>query len=225
MLCNNCGNQINEGDKFCTQCGTPVPQERLCPNCQNKLADNAIFCGQCGTKVGEAPQTAPANNNPYTPPVYQQPQQTAYNQAAYSQPAYQNNSGAQYNPAGPQPQKYYMISKYVGEPTVGIAKSTGTLAVYPDHLEYTKALGNALGNMVGLAGMAIGAAKEKKENGKVEYYGYQDIQTAYVGKYMGINPAVVLVLTDGQVFSFNGTFTSQAASNIVNTILYYKGNI
>ena len=224
MFCNKCGNQINDGEKFCTQCGTPVPQERLCPNCQNKLADNAIFCGQCGTKVGEVPQTAPVNNNSYTPPVYQQPQQTAYNQAAYSQPAYQNNSGAQYNPAGPQPQKYSMISKYVGEPTAGIAKATGAFVVYADHIEFTKTLGNSLGNAFGLVGMAV-AAKKASQDGKVEIYNFNDLQTAYVGKYMAMMPSVVLLFNDGQVLSFCGTFTNQTASNIVNTILYYKGNI
>lgn len=209
MFCNNCGNQINEGEKFCTQCGTPVPQERLCPSCQAKLPDGAIFCGQCGTKVGEAPKVTPpgGGGNPYT----------QNNPGTYQNTGYQ----AGYNPQ--QPQKYLLISKYVGEPTVGIAKATGTLAVYPDHLEYTKTLGNALGNL-GLATMVAASHAEKKEGGKVEYYNYQDIQTAYVGKYMGINPAVVLVLNDGQVFSFNGTFTNQTASNIVNTILYYKGN-
>lgn len=227
MLCNNCGNQINEGDKFCTQCGTPVPQERLCPSCQTKLADNANFCPQCGTKVSDAPQAAPVNQNPYMPPVYQ-PQQATFNQAAYtqptySQPAYQNNSGAQYNPAGPQPQKYYMASKYVGEPTVGIAKSSGTVAVFPDHIEYTKQFGNALSNLT-LVTMIASARADKKANGKVEFYPYQDIQTAYVGKYAGLMPTLVLIMNDGQIFSFAGPFTNQSASNIVNTILYYKNN-
>lgn len=209
MFCNKCGNQINEGDKFCTKCGTPVSQERLCPKCQCKLPDGAAFCGQCGAKVSETPQFTPANSG--------------------SSSYVQNNSGYQPNPgyhAGfnpQQPQKYSMISKYVGEPTAGIAKATGTLAVYTDHLEYTKTFGSSLGNAFGLVGMAV-AAKKANQDGKVEIYNYQDIQTTYVGKYMAMMPTVVLVMNDGQVFSFCGTFTNQTASNVVNTILYCKEN-
>ena len=62
----------------------------------------------------------------------------------------------------------------------------------------------------------------KKEESSVEVFYYRDVQTAYVGKYAALMPAVVLVMNDGQVFSFNGTFTNQSASNITNTILYNK---
>lgn len=219
MFYEQCGNQILNGAKFCTRCGTPVHRERVCPNCQNKLSDSAIFCAQCGMRVDAAPQAAPVNSNPYTPPVHQQPQQPQ--QAAYTQQSYQNT---QKNTAGFQPQKYSMISKFVGEPTAGIAKATGTMTVYADRLEYSKTFGNALGNAFGLVGMAVSANKAKQD-GKVEIYHYHDIKTAYVGKYMAVMPSVVLLLNDGQVFSFNGTFSNQAANKIVNIILRYKGNV
>lgn len=216
MTCNNCGHQLNEGDKFCSQCGTPVPQEKRCSKCQAILADDDIFCSQCGTRYGAAPQPDP---QPYYPPHNPHNQNTFGGNANQSQ--YQNNGyNPGYNPA--QPKKHMLISKYIGEPTVGIAKATGTLYVYQDRLEYVKQLGNALGGGIGAIGMAAAANKMKKEEGKVEVFYFQDIQTAYVGKYAALMPAVVLVMNDGQVFSFNGSFTNQSAANIVNTILYNK---
>lgn len=194
MFCNKCGTQINEGEKFCTQCGERVPEEKVCPVCNNKLADGVVFCGNCGTKVG---------NETFNPD---------------NRRRVDNN-----RPVYPTNQSYKMISFYHGEPTVGIAKATGTLTVNPDHLEFKKQLGNALGGQFGLVGMAV-AAKKATQNGKFDVFAYQDIQDAYVGRYAGIMPAVVIMMNDGQVYSFNGSFTKESASRIVNTILDYKAN-
>lgn len=56
--CTKCGKQLNENDKFCTTCGTPVENEssepkRFCRQCGNLLAPGAKFCDVCGK---EAPQ-------------------------------------------------------------------------------------------------------------------------------------------------------------------------
>ena len=214
MICNNCGHQLIEGDKFCPRCGTPIPQEKRCPQCQMILAEDDLFCRQCGTRYDAAPQSDPQS---YYPPHNQHNQ----NPFGGNTNQYQNNG---YNPVShsAQPTKYMLISKYIGEPTVGIAKATGTLYVYQDRLEYVKQLGNALGGAMGALGIAAAAAKMKKEESSVEVFYYRDVQTAYVGKYAALMPAVVLVMNDGQVFSFNGTFTNQSASNITNTILYNK---
>ena len=251
MFCTKCGTKIYDGDKFCTQCGTPAIREDLCPNCQSKLPEGAIYCGQCGTKVKNAPQPAPAPvvspavqpeqptvQTPEPEPQFQpspiQPVQPIVQAPAPEpqfqpspvqpvQPQYQPSPAPAYaSPISAQPQKYSMISKYIGEPSVGIAKATGPLLVYPDRLEYTKSMGNALGNL-SLVTMAA-AAHAAKKDGKVEVYYYANIKNAYVGKYMGITPTVVIVLNDGQVLSFTGTFTNQSASSIVNTILSYKSS-
>lgn len=251
MFCTKCGTKIYDGDKFCTQCGTPAIWEDLCPNCQNKLPEGAIYCGQCGTKVKNDPQPAPDpvvspaaqpvqpivqaptpepqfQPSPIQPvqPFVQAPTPEPQFQPSPLQPVqpqYQPSPAPSYaSPISAQPQKYSMISKYIGEPSVGIAKATGPLLVYPDRLEYTKSMGNALGNLSLVTMVAASHAAQK--DGKVEVYYYANIKNAYVGKYMGITPTLVIVLNDGQVLTFTGTFTNQSASSIVNTIMSYKSS-
>jgi len=50
MKCLNCGNELAEGIKFCSECGTPVPKNKFCINCGTKLVPEAKFCPECGTK-------------------------------------------------------------------------------------------------------------------------------------------------------------------------------
>jgi len=50
MKCINCGNELREGVKFCSSCGTKVEEEKQCPKCGYKLEENDKFCSQCGTK-------------------------------------------------------------------------------------------------------------------------------------------------------------------------------
>ena len=52
-ICSNCGNQINDGDLFCTECGKPVPQGRVCPHCGVGISDDDVFCINCGKKLDE----------------------------------------------------------------------------------------------------------------------------------------------------------------------------
>ena len=56
--CTKCGATINDGEKFCTSCGTPVEvvrvsANRFCRQCGNMLTPGAKFCDVCGK---EAPQ-------------------------------------------------------------------------------------------------------------------------------------------------------------------------
>ena len=225
MFCKNCGKSLKTSDKFCSWCGIPIIQMRVCPQCQNKLTDNALYCEQCGTKVGRVQQTVPKRDTDFdgTATGYQANFETFQKSNVQTNMNMYQNFDTQPAPAfnSQQCQKYRMISKYEGEPTVGIAKSTGTLAVYSDHIEYTKKMGNALGN-ISLITMGAAARAEKKKGGAVELYSYEDIQTARLGKYMGLMSAVVLIFKNGQVISFNGTFTTQSANDIINTILRYK---
>ena len=46
--CPNCGVEVEEGAKFCGECGAPVPQVKECPQCHAKWPIRARFCGDCG---------------------------------------------------------------------------------------------------------------------------------------------------------------------------------
>lgn len=57
MICSKCNNEIPNGAKFCTVCGTPVaaePAKILCAKCGLELAAGAKFCTSCGTPVAAA---------------------------------------------------------------------------------------------------------------------------------------------------------------------------
>ncbi len=61
--CENCGSPIHAGKKFCTSCGTPVPEtaavesepapaaNKFCPYCGAKLEEDSAFCSTCGKKL------------------------------------------------------------------------------------------------------------------------------------------------------------------------------
>lgn len=52
MNCSVCGSFIQDGAKFCAECGAPVIREVFCTNCGNKLTKEQKFCPQCGTAAG-----------------------------------------------------------------------------------------------------------------------------------------------------------------------------
>ena len=52
VTCPKCGALIT--GKFCTECGTPRPEEtaeKVCPKCGEKVAPDAKFCMNCGEKL------------------------------------------------------------------------------------------------------------------------------------------------------------------------------
>lgn len=79
MFCRNCGKQISDGVKFCSNCGMAqeisqpeiqdtqtVEQEtraKLCKNCGVELNDGVKFCSECGTAI-EARQTVASTQQP-----------------------------------------------------------------------------------------------------------------------------------------------------------------
>ena len=48
MICNNCGAEIEEGMKFCGECGEAVPQVKICVSCGAEIAIRMKFCPECG---------------------------------------------------------------------------------------------------------------------------------------------------------------------------------
>ncbi len=61
MKCANCGEEIEEGMRFCGTCGAPVPQEKACVSCGAKIPLKMKFCPECGApQDGSRPKAAAA---------------------------------------------------------------------------------------------------------------------------------------------------------------------
>ena len=48
--CSVCGTELEEGQKFCFECGAPIPQTKKCIYCGTELPLKMKFCPECGTK-------------------------------------------------------------------------------------------------------------------------------------------------------------------------------
>ena len=48
--CSVCGTELEKGQKFCFECGAPVPQTKKCIKCGIELPLKMKFCPECGTK-------------------------------------------------------------------------------------------------------------------------------------------------------------------------------
>lgn len=50
--CIKCGFELNDGDMFCGECGTPQPQPTSsCPNCGTEIVLGTNFCSNCGAPL------------------------------------------------------------------------------------------------------------------------------------------------------------------------------
>ena len=58
MNCPNCNASIQEGAKFCMECGSALALQ--CPSCQTDLPSGAKFCLNCGHQLGTPTAPAPA---------------------------------------------------------------------------------------------------------------------------------------------------------------------
>ena len=58
VVCPNCGQETAAGAKFCSNCGTPMPQaapqQTACPRCGSPLEANVRFCANCGERIPQA---------------------------------------------------------------------------------------------------------------------------------------------------------------------------
>lgn len=68
-FCLNCGNRLNDGDRFCFKCGaktgggdttitevgeSEVPGAAVCSKCGAKALPGDRFCGSCGAEIGDS---------------------------------------------------------------------------------------------------------------------------------------------------------------------------
>lgn len=66
LACTSCGAALQEGDAFCSSCGTPAPepepdpQTRACPTCGREVAGDAAFCGGCGSRLDDPVSAGPS---------------------------------------------------------------------------------------------------------------------------------------------------------------------
>lgn len=65
VKCTNCGAEVSEGLKFCTECGEPIKnisadydkydQKKVCPKCYAEFSNDLMYCSECGTKLEKVP--------------------------------------------------------------------------------------------------------------------------------------------------------------------------
>ncbi len=59
VACPSCNQPNAAGAKFCSNCGSKIPQPGACPECGATNAPGAKFCSGCGTKMGAASAECP----------------------------------------------------------------------------------------------------------------------------------------------------------------------
>lgn len=188
MNCTKCGALLMEGTKFCSQCGASVIQEIFCPSCGAKLSSDQIFCTSCGMKLsGNVPR------------------ETVYS----GQPIKQENSISK--GSGKLLRKMSGITKFLGEPTVGLANKVGTLTIYDNRVEFVRK------GALTLAGTISALAKSEAET----YY-FSDVTDISTGSYLAIYTTLVLKLKNGNKVSFCPSIpVSKDMETVVNLLTHY----
>lgn len=51
ITCKKCNTQLEEGVRFCYNCGNEVTETKCCKQCGKPIKDNDIFCQHCGTPI------------------------------------------------------------------------------------------------------------------------------------------------------------------------------
>ena len=53
--CPNCGAQIADDSRFCSECGKEITQANVCPHCGASVGESDVFCQNCGKKPTDTP--------------------------------------------------------------------------------------------------------------------------------------------------------------------------
>ncbi len=167
-----------------------------CGFCGKEISDDVKFCGYCGKEVstkGEIVRVCPKCGFKTTED--QRYCDMCGTLLKVELPDFRMASSGKNDEVI---RKYSVYSLYYGEPSVGVSKATGTLVLFNDRLELKKFFGNAASGMFGTAGAIISYKMAKKKD-FIKYY--SDIAEVRVGKYGGVYNTVVIVMSDGDVFS------------------------
>jgi len=210
MYCEKCGKQINDDSKFCMYCGAAVqktePEGKVCPDCGKEFEENMVFCDQCGRKLCAKGNVKKETGTKGGLVGFK-------NDEKGSSVSGVRNHTKLY--------EFHMMSKYDGEPTVGIAKATGTLKIYDDCIEFKKTFGNALGGAFGAVGLLV-AQKKATKDGDTETYTYNSIRDVWKGAYAGLMPTIVIQFNSGDIISFCGAALGRSIDQAVETIRRLK---
>lgn len=227
MICRNCGHQISDTAKFCSKCGTAVlieePSNPTCSNCGRECEADSLFCEECGTRLVTA-GTDKTSNTLDTKTTYVSKNKGNTTNVENSQPANYTFYQSVSRPTGNSPAantSYVlafatMVSHYKGEKSVGVAESTGTLKVYSDRVELEKKFGNSAYGALGLIGLAHSAKKVKEDSKLV--IPMNQILSARELAYVGVLPALVIELKNGEKHTFAGTVNKSSILNCINVI-------
>lgn len=183
----------------------------FCKNCGKQLEDGAKFCCFCGAQVEQAVSAEKVCATCGAPlrPEEQFCHDCGTRVEQKDVPASRSE--------GKLLTSLKMVSMYMGEPKLGLAKATGRLEIYDDHIAYHKQLGNALGNAFGLAGMGLAKAKTSKD--PVTTYPLSQVKELRVGKYGGVYNTLVVVMKDGTVISFCPAIPASSEPQTIITCL------
>lgn len=73
MICPNCKATIKEGTRFCSSCGTEIPQANVCPMCGQVIKIGMKYCSKCGSAIdsslNKTEQTEEIMNNDIVCPI------------------------------------------------------------------------------------------------------------------------------------------------------------
>ena len=59
MYCKQCGAQIPDDFRFCSECGVPLESTKHCPYCGTSIDRECIICPRCGKQVGNMQNNQP----------------------------------------------------------------------------------------------------------------------------------------------------------------------
>lgn len=125
MRCKQCGAEMGDGVRFCSQCGTQMSQNTFCVSCGAKLLPGQMFCTNCGLKIDDSA--------------------IRHDSEVESAKEYAKSVGGD---TGKLIRKISSVTKFQGKPVLGVANKIGILAIYEDRVEFVRKGGLTLATTI-----------------------------------------------------------------------------